>query len=317
MQCLMTFKVKRMSIKKYLSITLVAALVSFTSLVNAGEITHELGTTNVPDAPKRIIVLEFSFIDALASVGVSPVGIADDKKRERVIPAYTKVIGDQWISVGTRKTPSLEIMASLNPDLIIADKTRHSAVYDALSEIAPTIVLDSLSGNYPESVEQMSIIGQAIGKSTEMDARVAAHKATMQDYIAQMKNTGSYVAQFGVTNKTGLYLHSPVSYNGSLLELFGFKSNMVKTNGDTYDENYVNTSLEQLSIVNPDILILGKYVDPAHTDSWTEEPLFKQLNAVKNGNVYNVTAHNWSRLRGMLAAELTAKDLLDIMKKVK
>lgn len=310
-------KVKRMSIKKYLTSAVALAMVGMASLVNAGEITHELGVTNVPDAPKRIIVLEFSFIDALASVGVSPVGIADDKKRDRVIPAYTDVIGNEWVSVGTRKTPSLEIMASLNPDLIIADKTRHSAVYAALSEIAPTIVLDSLSGNYPESVEQMSIIGKAIGKSEQMEARVAAHKATMKDYIAQMKNTGNYVAQFGVTNKTGLWLHSPVSYNGSLLELFGFKSNMLKTNGDTYDENYVKTSLEQLSVVNPDILILGKYVDPAHTDSWAEEPLFKQLTAVKNGNVYNITAHNWSRLRGMLAAELTAADLLEIMKKVK
>lgn len=306
-----------MSLKHLLSATIATAFITIFSAANAGEITHELGTTMVPDAPKRIIVLEFSFIDALAAVGVSPVGIADDKKRDRVVPAYTDIIGDDWISVGTRKTPSFEIMASLAPDLIIADKTRHAAVYDALSEIAPTIVLDSLSGNYPESVEQMSIIGAAIGKSEEMNARVAAHKATMQDYIAQMKNTGSYTAQFAVTNKDGLFLHSPVSYNGSLLELFGFNSNMVKTNGDTYDENYVNTSLEQLSEIDPDILILGKYADPALTDSWAGEPLFEQLKSVSDSNVYYVTAHNWSRLRGMLAAELTAKDLLAIMQKVK
>lgn len=305
-----------MSLKHLLSTMVTLTLISFIPTANAGEITHELGTTDVPDSPQRIIVLEFSFIDALASVGVSPVGIADDNKRERVTPAYTDVIGDEWVSVGTRKTPSFEIMASLAPDLIIADKTRHAAAYEALSEIAPTIVLDSLSGNYPESVAQMSIIGDAIGKSEQMEARVAEHKATMADLVSQMKNTGNYAAQFAVTNKDGLFLHSPVSYNGSLLELFGFSSNMVKTNGETYDENYVRTSLEQLSEVDPDLLILGKYADPALTDTWAGEPLFEQLTAVSNDHVYYVTAHNWSRLRGMLAAELTARDVLEIMQQV-
>lgn len=297
-------------------LTFAAAMivVPFTSF--AGDITHELGTTTVPDNPQRIIVLEFSYIDALASVGVAPVGIADDQKRDRIIPAYTDVIGNEWISVGTRKTPSLEIMASLQPDLIIADKTRHSAAYDTLSEIAPTIVLDSLGGDYHASVAQMSVIGKAIGKEAEMEARITAHKATMADYVAQIKTQSEGVsAQFGVTNATGLWLHSPLSYNGSVLEMFGFTSNMIPGEGGVYEVNYVPTTLEQLSVVNPDILILGKYVDPAFTDSWTGETLYEGLEAVKSGKVYNVTAHNWSRLRGMLAAELTAQDILEIMEK--
>ncbi|MDP6653318.1 MAG: ABC transporter substrate-binding protein, partial [Gammaproteobacteria bacterium] len=46
-------------------------------------VKHEMGQTQVPDNPQRIVVLEFSFVDALASVGVTPVGIADDKKGEK------------------------------------------------------------------------------------------------------------------------------------------------------------------------------------------------------------------------------------------
>ncbi|MDG1458406.1 MAG: ABC transporter substrate-binding protein, partial [Pseudoprimorskyibacter sp.] len=91
--------------------------------------------TDVPDAPARIVVLEYSYVDALASLGVAPVGIADDNKRENIIAAYTDVIGDDWQSVGTRKTPSPEVIASLQPDLVIADKTRHEAAYGTLSEI--------------------------------------------------------------------------------------------------------------------------------------------------------------------------------------
>lgn len=284
----------------------------------ARDITHELGTTTVPDNPQRIVVLEFSFIDALASVGVAPVGIADDNRRERVIPAYTEVIGDDWVSVGTRRTPSLEIIASLSPDLIIADKNRHSEAYETFSEIAPTIVLDSLGGDYHASVEQMTVIGEAIGMPEEMDARVAAHKALMDEYVAQIKPSAEGVsAQFGVTNADGLFLHSPVSYNGSLLEMFGFSSTMAPDGeGGLYEQTYVPTTLEQLSEINPDILIFGEYADPSHVDGWSGETLYEGLVAVQADQVFNVTAHNWSRLRGMLAAELTAADLVEIMAEI-
>lgn len=282
--------------------------------VFARDITHESGTTTLSDTPQRIVVLEFSFIDALASLGVAPVGIADDNKRERVIAAYTDVIGNDWVSVGTRATPSLEIIASLQPDLIIADKKRHAAAYETLSEIAPTIVLDSLGGDYHASVEQMAVIGRAIGMEEKMNGRIAQHKATMAGYVAQIQPLAQgHTAQFGVTNAKGLWLHAPISYNGSLLAMFGFDSTMTPGEGGLYEKTYVPTTLEQLSELNPDILIFGEYVDPSHVDGWSGEALYEGLNAVKAGHVYNITAHNWSRLRGMLAAEMTAADVLEIM----
>ena len=280
----------------------------------AGEITHDLGVTQVPDAPQRVVVLEYSFIDALASVGMVPVGIADDNKAERVMGVYGEVLGEGWTSVGTRKTPSLEVIASLQPDLIIADTTRHSAAYETLGQIAPTIVLDSLGGDYHASVAQMQLIGEAIGKPEEMAARIAAHKATMADYAAKIApHAAGVAAQFGVVNATGLYLHSPVSYNGSLLEMLGFSSKMTPGEGGVYETNYVETTLEQLSELDPDLLILGEYTDPSKTDEWAGEPLWQALTAVQTDQVHYVTANNWSRLRGMVAAELTAADILQIV----
>ncbi|MEM6609443.1 MAG: Fe(3+) dicitrate ABC transporter substrate-binding protein [Pseudomonadota bacterium] len=285
------------------------------SAAQAAEVEHELGVTDVPANPERIVVLEFSFIDALASVGVAPVGIADDERRERVISAYTDVIGDDWVSVGTRRSPSLEVIASLQPDLIIADLRRHGEAYETFSQIAPTIVLDSLAGDYHDSVAQMSVIGEAIGRADEMAARVAEHQALMEDYAAQIRPLAEGLsAQFGVTNADGLWLHSPVSYNGSLLAMFGFSSTMEPDGeGGVYETNYVPTSLEQLSAVNPDILIFGEYADPSFVDGLAGDALYQDLTAVQAEHVFNVTAHNWSRLRGMLAAELTAADVLEIM----
>lgn len=49
------------------------------------EIKHEEGTTKVPKHPKRVVVLEYSFVDALVALDVKPVGIADDNKKNRVL----------------------------------------------------------------------------------------------------------------------------------------------------------------------------------------------------------------------------------------
>src|SRR5919201_781080 len=67
-----------------------------------------LGSVTIHGTPRRIVALEFSFVDDLTQVGLKPIGLADDNT-----------------SVGLRATPNLETIASLHPDLIIADATRH------------------------------------------------------------------------------------------------------------------------------------------------------------------------------------------------
>ena len=283
----------------------------------AVEITHDLGTTEVPDVPQRIVVLEYSFVDTLAAVGVSPVGIADDDKRLSIVPIYTAIIGDEWTSVGTRKSPSLELIASLQPDLIIADTSRHEAVYEALSEIAPTIAFDSLTGTYEVAIEAAKTIAHAVGKDAEMDARLVEHNAKMEAFMAEIGDVSAWSAQFIVDNGEGIFLHSPVSYNGSLLAWFGFKNNMPTPDGHTYEEAIVNTSLEQLSEINPQVILRGKYADPGLTDSWVGQPLYDNVEAVKAAHVYDVNAHEWSRLRGVLASEVSGANLVDIVKQLK
>lgn len=302
---------------KSLLLALAGAVLVGAAPAAAVDITHDLGTTTVPDNPQRIVVLEYSFVDTLAAVGVKPVGIADDNARASIVPAYTAVIGDDWTSVGVRREPSLEIIASLQPDLIIADTSRHEAVYGALSEIAPTIVFDSLTGTYEVALEAAKTIAHAVGKDAEMAARLEEHTKKMDGFKAEIGDVSGWSAQFIIDNGEGIFLHSPVSYNGSLLAWFGFKSNMPTPDGHTYSEAIVNTSLEQLSEINPQFIIRGKYADPGLTDSWKGQPLWENVEAVQKGHVYDVVAHEWSRLRGVIASEVSAANLVELVKQLK
>jgi iron complex transport system substrate-binding protein len=68
-------------------------------------------------------------------------------------------------------------------------------------------------------------------------------------------------------------------------------------------------NLEQLSKIDPDILILANNEGKLLTDEWKDNPLWKDLKAVKNNQVYNVDRDLWTRFRGIISAENIGKDM--------
>ena len=117
----------------------------------AATVQDEHGTFTLDKTPQRIVVLELSFADALAAVDVSPIGIADDNDAKRILPEVRAHL-KPWQSVGTRAQPSLEAIAALKPDLIIADSSRHAGIYSALQQIAPVLLLKSRNETYAENL---------------------------------------------------------------------------------------------------------------------------------------------------------------------
>ena len=72
--------------RKYLTGMLALGLgLSLASAAHAITVKDDQGELTLDKVPTRIVALEFSFVDALANVGVSPVGVADDNQPSRVI----------------------------------------------------------------------------------------------------------------------------------------------------------------------------------------------------------------------------------------
>ncbi|RBP81096.1 Fe(3+)-dicitrate ABC transporter substrate-binding protein FecB [Marinomonas rhizomae] len=288
-----------------LSFSLFAQAVSSTENNIKNSVEDSKGTFTLDYIPKRIVVLELSFVDALAAVGVSPVGIADDKDPERILKEIRNEIGD-WASVGTRSQPSLETISSLKPDLIIADISRHEGVYADLQKIAPTLILPSRRATYEENLQATAIIGKAIGKNKEMQTRLKKHAQVMANFATQLPE-GKEV-QFGVARDDALFLHTADSYAGGVIRALGLKN----ANTGRSDDAYRQTSLEQFLAVNPDYFIVGNYVTPSIVDKWKNEPLWSVLKAAKNHHIYSVNPNTWSRCRGIISAETMGQDLIKV-----
>jgi iron complex transport system substrate-binding protein len=299
----------RATSKLWVSFAVLAiCLISFSSLAKTRVIQDEQGQFEISTTPQRIVVLEFSFVDALAAVGVSPVGVADDNDLTRVIPAVRELV-EPWQSVGMRSQPSLEAIAVLKPDLIIADAERHRTVYQDLQRIAPTLLLKSRGETYQENLGSALKIGVALDKQSAMEQRIQKHQQTMLDFKSHfsLKQT----VQFAVVSDKGMWLHSPASYAGGVLTTLGIASPIEELN----EKAYLPTSFELLLKTNPDWLLLGAYSHPNVVNDWQKNPLFNLLTSAKNKQVVEVSPALWSLNRGMLAAEQMAKNLEQILER--
>ena len=293
--------------KKLFKTTLASALLMASAFASAVTVKDAKGEFTLDKTPSRVVALEYSFVDALAQVGVSPVGVADDNKVDRILPQVREKIA-AWQSVGTRSQPSLEVIASLKPDLIIADPSRHTAVFEELKKIAPTVMFDSRHESYQENLETAQKIGDLVGKSAEMKAKINEHN----DYIANIaKNLGvqGKKASFGTSREDKFNIQNDNGYVGSFLTTLGFAPTKLNS-----DQAFVEINLEQLVMEKPEYLFIAHYRDESIARKWEAEPLWKALPAVKANHVYSVDADMWARGRGLEASKIMAKQIEGFVK---
>ena len=293
--------------KKLLKTTLASALLMASAFASAVMVKDAKGEFTLDKTPSRVVALEYSFVDALAQVGVSPVGVADDNKVDRILPQVREKIA-AWQSVGTRSQPSLEVIASLKPDLIIADPSRHTAVFEELKKIAPTVMFDSRHESYQENLETAQKIGDLVGKSAEMKAKINEHN----DYIANItKNLGvqGKKASFGTSREDKFNIQNDNGYVGSFLTTLGFAPTKLNS-----DQAFVEINLEQLVMEKPEYLFIAHYRDESIARKWEAEPLWKAIPAVKANHVYSVDSDMWARGRGLEASKIMAKQIEGFVK---
>ncbi|MBO1198027.1 ABC transporter substrate-binding protein [Staphylococcus simiae] len=287
------------------------------------EIKHVSGTTMVPKDPKRIVALEYSFVDALVALGVKPIGIADDNIKDRMIKPLREKVGN-YTSVGMRKQPSLEKIAELKPDLIIADSNRTKGQYKELSKIAPTIVLRSFDGDYNQNLESFKIIAKALGKEKLGEERLAEHKKIMEKYKKEIKFDKNIDFLAAVVSPSGLLAHPNDSYLGQLLSDLGMKNalndKVTKGLSKYLKGPYVQLDTERLAEINPGRMFIMTDNTASTEPAFKKikgNPVWKKLDAVKENRVYVVSRDLWSRARGLISSEEVAKQLVEISKKAR
>ena len=126
-----------MSLRRLFTPFLLAGLLANPAF--AREITHAMGVTEVPDHPQRIVVLTNEGTEALLALGVTPVGAV---KSWLGNPWYDHISGQMTdvTVLGEESAVNLEVLVSLQPDLILGSSPGDDDIYDRLVRIAPTLL---------------------------------------------------------------------------------------------------------------------------------------------------------------------------------
>ncbi|MGO3362874.1 MAG: ABC transporter substrate-binding protein [Corynebacterium sp.] len=178
------------------------------------------------------MVLEPVQLDTSIALGVVPVGAAV-LNEEQGIPDYLREVEglddrtakeiDAIGSVGTVAEPDLERIAALEPDLILGTKSRHAALMDQLTDIAPTKFMASQADPWRDNA---AFTAEALGLSQEADGLMADYDARCDEVSNVVREQGS-----GDGPPTGqlirprddlFTLYGPLSFAGSTLECAGF-----------------------------------------------------------------------------------------------
>lgn len=154
-------------------------------------IRHSMGETVITGTPKRVIALEWTYVEDLLAVGVQPIGVADIEGYNTWVKIPV-ALGKDAVDVGLRGEPNLETIATLKPDLIIGVAYSMGQSYDKLSAIAPTLVFDPYPtdkniSQYDEMRTTFTTIAEITGHAAEgqaalkhMEEKFAASRAEIE-----------------------------------------------------------------------------------------------------------------------------------------
>ncbi|MFI7318912.1 ABC transporter substrate-binding protein [Streptomyces venezuelae] len=276
-----------------------------------------MGDVSVPVNPRRVVVLDTAELDSAITLGVKPVG-STHVEASSGFPGYLPKEEVSGIKdVGEMMTPNMEAVAALKPDLILTSKIRHAAKYDQLRAIAPTVMTETTG--YPWK-ENFQVHADALGKRAEAKKVVAdytAHTKKVTKAIggpAKAEQTMVNVLRF--IEGADIRLYGDRSYIATLLKDVGLGRAPISAkakDGFSYD-----LSPEKIDLADTDVIFRSTYGDPKKSKETQTvgSGLWKNMKAVKSGNVHTVDDELWIQGIGYTAADRILDEMqADLTKK--
>ncbi|WP_339835824.1 iron-siderophore ABC transporter substrate-binding protein [Paenibacillus sp. FSL R7-0272] len=268
-------------------------------------IKHAMGETKIMGTPQRIVTLFQGANDVVVALGVKPAGVVESWVQQPVYEYLRKDL-DGVPQVGQESQPNLEEINKLKPDLIIATKIRDEEIYDQLSQIAPTVVTETLF----DWKETLKMVGEAMNKTEQSNKLLADWETRVADFKEKMGDRlpiEATITNFRADQVRIFYM----GYAGKILKELGF----TRPAGHDADKWGVElTSKEAIPDMNADMIFnFNSGTDTAAIEKnykdWTSSPLWKNLDAVKNNQLYQVDEVAWNMAGGYTSANMMLDDL--------
>lgn len=281
-------------------------------------VEHAMGTTEVECTPEKVVTLGQGQTDSTLALGVTPVGVVEPWTDDWYDYLPDEV--EEATVVGTELEPDLEAIAALQPDVILGSKLRHEAFYEQLSQIAPTVMSETIGVAWKDNV---SLWAQALCLEDEGEEVLAAYEQRADDLEVALEEAGKSETEVSMIrfqpDEVRIYL---TGFPGSVLRDAGLDRPEAQQVED-WDESpqLIEISEERIPEMDGDVIFVmvssdsyaqaeGYDLDETMT-RWTSTELWKGLNAVQADAMHKVNEQHWNLGGGILAANAMLEDLED------
>lgn len=276
-------------------------------------VEHAMGSTTLEKTPERVVILTNEGTEALLAMGVTPVGAVQSWTGD---PWYDHIKDDMKDAkvVGVESQVTLEAIAALKPDLIIGNKMRQEEIYEQLKAIAPTVFAETLRGDWKENFKLYAKAVNKEDKGNEVLAKYDGRISDLKEKIGDKLSMEVSMVRF-MTGDVRIY-HKD-TFSGVILNELGF-ARPESQNVEDFAEKGVTK--ERIPAMDGDILFYFTYeVGDGEAKQlekeWIEDPLFKNLEVSKKGEVHEVSDPIWNTAGGVVAANLMLDDIEEIFTK--
>lgn len=278
-----------------------AATTGASATAKAITLTDASGTKVTLDGPAtKVVGTEWGVVEDLVTLGIDPVGVADVKGYQAWDSAVPLTGSPK--DIGTRGEPSLDTIAQLDPDLIVATTDLTAAALEQLRAIAPVLEVRSADGSdqIGQMFDTLDLIAQATGTEkkaaaarTSFDATISADKKKLEEAGL----AGSKVA-FGDgyvdANQVTIRPYTKTSAVGSVTSLLGL-TNAWTVAGDK-DYGLASTDVEGLTkLGDSPFLYVTNDVDgdDVFVETLGTNAVWNSLPFVKAGDVHRLPDGIW------------------------
>jgi iron complex transport system substrate-binding protein len=270
-------------------------------------VEHAMGSTTLEKTPKKVVILTNEGTEALLDLGVTPVGAVQSWTGD---PWYDHIADEMKDAevIGLESEVNVEAIAALQPDLIIGNKMRQEAIYEQLNAIAPTVFAEDLRGNWKNN---FALYAKALNQEEKGKEVIEAYDTRIADLKEQLGDKLNMKVSMVRFMAGDVRIYQKDSFSGVILDQLGF----ARPESQDVDEFAIKgATKEQMPLMDGDILFYFTYETGDHAASelekeWIEDPLFKNLEVAKNGEVHKVDDVIWNTAGGVKAANLMLDDI--------
>lgn len=283
------------------------------------------GKMPLPKSLDNFVVLKNTLIENFTSLGIKPKAVTLASKptaetsrysRKYYMDGPARVFANGALDgvevMSTKLANDLERILALKPDFIVAGE-REAQYLDKLQAIAPTYIIPSkFEGTKREDVwiKQYQLIAKLVGKEKEAEANIKAYDELAAKFRKEVsKEVEGKTALVLQLNPKGFKVRMPDQQPQVYRDLgFGVPAGLSKDMESTSvsAENGA-FPIEMIAPFNPDYIFIDIQSEKDY-QALRNTPIWKNLKAVKNGKLMEISHFIWNQSRGPISNTIHLTD---------